>query len=117
MAPRARQFALVVAVGLSIGVAACGRPFGSEPPIQCDKIEETTCWHMAYAAMRAEKATNPGPILNLRAFPGHRTDTIGGRPDPRSFLGMVAVVVSDGSLAQYAIFLTPDGQYVADAEE
>jgi hypothetical protein len=117
MAPRARQFALVGAVGLismlSVGVTACGRPFPSESPIQCDRIEETTCWHIAYAAMRAAKATNPGPILDLRAFPGHLTHTIGGRPDPRSFLGIVAVVVADGSLAYYTVYLNAEGRFVA----
>jgi hypothetical protein len=68
---------------------------------------------MAYAAMRAEKATNSGPILHLRAFPGHRTHTIGGQPDPRSFLGMVAVLVADGSLTYYAVYLDAEGRFVA----
>jgi hypothetical protein len=117
MALRARPFTLVGAVGLismlSVGVTACGRPFPSEPPIQCDRIEETTCWHMAYAAMRAEKATNPGPILHLRAFPGHRTDTIGGQPDARAFLGMVDVLVGDGSHAYYTVYLDAEGRFVA----
>jgi hypothetical protein len=117
MAPLARSFALVGAVGLismlSVGVTACGRPFPSEPPIQCDRIEETTCWHMAYAAIRAEKATNPRPILHLRAFPGHLTDTIGGQPDARAFLGMVDVLVGDGSHAYYMVYLDAEGRFVA----
>jgi hypothetical protein len=120
MARLHRPFALVGAVVLlgmlSMGVTACGSPFPSEPPIECDRIEVTTCWHMAYAAMRSDKATNSGPILHIRAFPGHRTNTMGGQPDPRAFLGMVAVVVADGSPAYYAVFLTPEGRYVADAE-
>jgi hypothetical protein len=72
---------------------------------------------MAFAAKRAEQATNPEPILHLRVFPGHLTDTIGGRPDPRSFLGMVSALMADGSLAYYKVFLTPEGRYVADAQE
>lgn len=119
MAPLARPFAIVGAVGLismlSVGVTACGRPFPSEPPIQCDRIEETTCWHMAYAAMRAARATNLGPILRLRAYPGHLTDTVGGQPDPRAFLGMVDVLVGDASHAYYKVYLDAEGRFVANS--
>jgi hypothetical protein len=46
------------------------------------RIEATTCWQMTRAAMRAARATNLGPILRLRAYPGLSTVTIGGQPDP-----------------------------------
>jgi hypothetical protein len=48
------------------------------------RIEATTCWQMTFAAMRAARATNLGPILRLRAYPGFSTVTIGGQPDPRA---------------------------------
>jgi hypothetical protein len=50
------------------------------------------------------------------SFPGHRPDKFGGRPDPRWFLGMVVVEPAAGPLAYYAVFHTPEGRYVADAE-
>ena len=65
------------------------------------RIEATTCWQMTFAAMRAARATNLGPILRLRAYPGHLPDMIGGQPDPRAFLGSVDVVVADGAHARY----------------
>lgn len=87
--------------------------------MQCDRIEATTCWRMAFAAMRAARATHLGPTLRLRAYPGIFTATIGGQPDPRAFLGIVDVVAADGSHAHYNVYLDAEGRFAAmcDAEE
>ncbi len=55
----------------------------------------TTSRHTACAAMRAAGTTDLGPILH-----------------PLSFLG-VAVVVADGSLANFKLYLDAEGRFVA----
>jgi hypothetical protein len=69
--------------------------------------------------MRAARATNLGPILRLRAYPGSSTVTIGGQPDPLAFLGIDDVVV-DGSQAHYNVYLDAEARFARrhrDGEE
>jgi hypothetical protein len=86
-------------------------PVRTPDPMRQDRGDDLLAYGLR--RMRVARAAHPGPILHLRAFPGHSTDTIGGQPDRRSFVGIVAAVVADGSLAYYSVYLDAEGRFVA----
>lgn len=58
------------------------RQMASEGPLPQDRSDDLLADDLRRDASR--QATNLGPILRLRAYPGFSTVTIGGQPDPRA---------------------------------
>jgi len=101
-------------VALLLTLVGCGTAGPPTPPIRCDQLEDTRCWHVAFAAIRKIEPSHVDEIVEVTA----------GNPDLCHLpsmpcaatlrpYGVADVLLRGGMHRDFLVWLSPEGNISA----